>query len=71
MTDSVTKCAWVIHESKAVQIHVHIHNNHSVCLGCLVAQQQWDYRFSVNKFSLVADFDSLGFIYFGRLSTCF
>ena len=23
MTDSSTKCAWVIHESKAVQIHVH------------------------------------------------
>ena len=23
MTDSGTKCAWVIHESKAVQIHVH------------------------------------------------
>ena len=26
MTDSGTKCAWVIHESKAVQIHVH-HSN--------------------------------------------
>ena len=23
VTDSGTKCAWVIHESKAVQIHVH------------------------------------------------
>ena len=23
MTDSGTKCAWVIHESKAVQLHVH------------------------------------------------
>ena len=23
MTDSDTKCAWVIHESKAVQIHIH------------------------------------------------
>ena len=23
MTDSGTKCAWMIHESKAVQIHVH------------------------------------------------
>ena len=23
MTDSGTKCAWVTHESKAVQIHVH------------------------------------------------
>ena len=30
MTDSSTKCAWVIHESKAVQIHVH-HSNR----GCL------------------------------------
>ena len=27
VTDSGTKCAWVIHESKAVQIHVH-HSNH-------------------------------------------
>ena len=27
VTDSGTKCAWVIHESKAVQIHVHVHNN--------------------------------------------
>ena len=26
VTDSGTKCAWVIHESKAVQIHVH-HSN--------------------------------------------
>ena len=26
MTDSGTKCAWVIHESKAVQINVH-HSN--------------------------------------------
>ena len=26
MTDSGTRCAWVIHESKAVQIHVH-HSN--------------------------------------------
>ena len=37
MTDSSTKCAWVIHGSKAVQIHVH--NNHR-CLyvpRCLVA----------------------------------
>ena len=30
MTDSGTKCAWMIHESKAVQIHVH-HSN----LRCL------------------------------------
>ena len=29
MTDSGTKCAWVIHESKAVQIHVH---NNRRCL---------------------------------------
>ena len=29
MTDNGTNCAWVIHESKAVQIHVH--NN----CGCL------------------------------------
>ena len=29
MTDSGTKCAWVIHESKAVQIHVH---NNRCCL---------------------------------------
>ena len=29
MTDSGTKCAWMIHESKAVQIHVH---NNSCCL---------------------------------------
>ena len=30
-TDSGTKCAWVIHESKAVQIHVH--NSHrSLCV---------------------------------------
>ena len=27
VTDSGTKCAWVIHESKAVQIHVH-NNRH-------------------------------------------
>ena len=33
VTDSGTKCAWVIHESKAVQIHVH--NNH----GCLYVPQ--------------------------------
>ena len=24
MTDSGPKCAWLIHESKAVQVHVHI-----------------------------------------------
>ena len=36
VTDSGTKCAWVIHESKAVQIHVH-NNRRSMCLGCLVA----------------------------------
>ena len=49
VTDSGTKCAWVIHESKAVQIHVH---NNRRCLyvprGCLVAlksaQQQWPRR---------------------------
>ena len=29
MTDSGTKCAWVIHESKAVQIHAH---NNRRCL---------------------------------------
>ena len=29
VTDSGTKCAWVIHESKAVQIHVH---NNRCCL---------------------------------------
>ena len=29
MTDSGTKCAWLIHESKAVQIHV---NNNRRCL---------------------------------------
>ena len=29
VTDSGTKCAWVIHESKAVQIYVH---NNSRCL---------------------------------------
>ena len=29
LTDSGTKCAWVIHESKAVQIHVH---NSRYCL---------------------------------------
>ena len=29
VTDSGTKCAWVIHESKAVQIHVH---NNCCCL---------------------------------------
>ena len=34
VTDSGTKCAWMIHESKAVQIHVH---NNRRCLGCLVA----------------------------------
>ena len=34
VTDSGTKCAWVIHESKAVQIHVH--NNRR----CLYAQPQ-------------------------------
>ena len=27
VTDSGTKCAWVIHESKAIQIHVH-NNRH-------------------------------------------
>ena len=38
VTDSGTKCAWVIHESKAVQIHVHITiAAASMCLGCLVA----------------------------------
>ena len=38
VTDSGTKCAWVIHESKAVQIHVHIAiAAASMCLGCLVA----------------------------------
>ena len=26
VTDSSTKCAWVIHESKVVQIHVHLSN---------------------------------------------
>ena len=30
VTDSGTKCAWVIHESKAVQIHVH---NNRRCLN--------------------------------------
>ena len=34
VTDSGTKCAWVIHESKAVQIHVH----HSNC-RCLYASR--------------------------------
>ena len=29
VTDSGTKCAWVIHESKAVQVHVH---NNRCCL---------------------------------------
>ena len=28
VTDSGTKCAWVIHESKAAQIHVHHSNRH-------------------------------------------
>ena len=38
VTDHGTKCAWVIHESKAVQIHVHITiPAASMCLGCLVA----------------------------------
>ena len=26
-TDSRTKCAWVIHESKATQMQMHVHNN--------------------------------------------
>ena len=34
VTDSGTKCAWVIHESKAVQIKIAAA---SMCLGCLVA----------------------------------
>ena len=37
VTDSGTKCAWVIHESKAVHIHVHTIAASSMCLGCLVA----------------------------------
>ena len=31
VTDSGTKCAWVIHESKAVQIHVH-NNRRCLCV---------------------------------------
>ena len=38
MTDSGTKRAWVIHESKAVQIHVH--NNRRGCLIALKSAQQ-------------------------------
>ena len=37
VTDSGTKCAWVIHESKAVQIHVHNNRRCPMCLGGLVA----------------------------------
>ena len=36
--DSGTKCAWVIHESKTVQIHLHHSNRRCLyVLGCLVA----------------------------------
>ena len=31
VTDSGTKCAWMIHESKAVQIHVH-NNRRCLCV---------------------------------------
>ena len=34
VADSGTKCAWVIHESKAVQIHVHTIAAASMCHGC-------------------------------------
>ena len=34
VTDSGINCAWVFHESEAVQIHVY---NNRRCLGCLVA----------------------------------
>ena len=38
VTDSSTKCAWVICESKAVQKHVqNTIADASMCLGCLVA----------------------------------
>ena len=48
MTDSGTKYAWVIHESKAVQMHVHNNRRCDMYLGCLVAlyksvqQQSYD-----------------------------
>ena len=32
VTDSGTRCAWVIHESKAVQIHVHHSNRRCLCV---------------------------------------
>ena len=32
VTDSGTKCAWVIHESKAVHIHVHHSNRRCLCV---------------------------------------
>ena len=47
VTDSGTKCAWVIHESKAVQIHVY---NNRRCLGCLVAL-----KICTNQVRLFAD----------------
>ena len=31
VTDSGTKCAWVIHESKAVQIHAHVQSPLPLC----------------------------------------
>ena len=38
VTDSGTKCAWVMHESRAVQTHVHnTFAASAICLGCLVA----------------------------------
>ena len=41
MIDSGTKCAWMIHESKAVQMYVYnTVTAASMCLGCPEAAQQ-------------------------------
>ena len=54
VTDSSTKCAWLIHESKAVQIHVYNNRRCATCLGYLVAlksaqQQQYPQIGSLNN----------------------
>ena len=55
--DSGTKCAWVIHESKAVQIHVH--NNRSFLYVPLVPGSVKNLHNKNNSVILSLDFEEV------------
>ena len=56
VTDNGTKCAWMIHESKTVQMHEH-NCAASMCLGCLVALKNQHYNNNFWTLSFARKFD--------------